>query len=59
VQQQAGEWHEDARGEASHDREAGLIEGERRGTWVYYRPQRDNIRQLSALLETPSVGAQA
>ena len=31
-------------------REAGLIDGERRGTWVYYRPVRDNLRQLSALL---------
>jgi ArsR family transcriptional regulator len=32
-------------------REAGLIEGERRGTWVYYRPQPDNLRQLAALLD--------
>lgn len=31
-------------------REAGLIEGERRGTWVYYRPQPSNLRQLAALL---------
>jgi ArsR family transcriptional regulator, arsenate/arsenite/antimonite-responsive transcriptional repressor len=31
-------------------REAGLIEGERRGTWVYYRPVRQNLRQLGALL---------
>ena len=35
-------------------REAGLIQGERRGTWVYYRPQPQNLRQLSALLETPA-----
>jgi ArsR family transcriptional regulator len=34
-------------------REAGLIEGERRGTWVYYRPQPDNLRQLAALLDNP------
>jgi ArsR family transcriptional regulator, arsenate/arsenite/antimonite-responsive transcriptional repressor len=34
-------------------REAGLIEGERRGTWVYYRPQPANLRQLAALLENP------
>ena len=34
-------------------REAGLIHGERRGTWVYYRPQPENLRQLAALLETP------
>ena len=31
-------------------REAGLIEGERRGTWVYYRPVPANLRQLAALL---------
>ncbi len=35
-------------------REAGLIEGERRGTWVYYRPQPANLRQLAGLLEMPS-----
>jgi ArsR family transcriptional regulator, arsenate/arsenite/antimonite-responsive transcriptional repressor len=34
-------------------REAGLIHGERRGTWVYYRPQPDHLRQLAALLDTP------
>lgn len=34
-------------------REAGLIEGERRGTWVYYRPQPANLRQLAALLDAP------
>ena len=34
-------------------REAGLIEGERRGTWVYYRPHPENLRQLALLLETP------
>ena len=33
-------------------REAGLIEGERRGTWVYYRPQPENIRRLATLLES-------
>jgi ArsR family transcriptional regulator len=31
-------------------REAGLIEGERRGTWVYYRPVPDAIKQLGTLL---------
>ena len=36
-------------------REAGLIEGERRGTWVYYRPQPGNLRQLAALLDAPAV----
>jgi ArsR family transcriptional regulator len=34
-------------------REAGLIEGERRGTWVYYRAQPANLRQLASLLEIP------
>ena len=33
-------------------REAGLIHGERRGTWVYYRPEPDNLRTLSALLDS-------
>lgn len=37
-------------------REAGLIEGERRGTWIYYRPQPANLRQLAGLLETPVIG---
>ena len=32
-------------------REAGLIAGERRGTWVYYRPVEPAIRQLAALLQ--------
>jgi ArsR family transcriptional regulator, arsenate/arsenite/antimonite-responsive transcriptional repressor len=31
-------------------REAGLIEGERRGTWIYYRPVASNLKQLAALL---------
>src|SRR5689334_1671028 len=31
-------------------REAGLIDGERRGTWVYYRPVRENLRQIGTLL---------
>jgi len=31
-------------------REAGLIEGERRGTWVYYRPVTKNLRRLAGLL---------
>jgi ArsR family transcriptional regulator, arsenate/arsenite/antimonite-responsive transcriptional repressor len=35
-------------------REAGLIDGERRGTWVYYRPVKDNLNQLATLLSTPS-----
>ena len=36
-------------------REAGLIEGERRGTWVYYRPVAANLRQLAALLDVPAL----
>ncbi len=32
-------------------REAGLIEGERRGTWIYYRPVPASIAQLGALLQ--------
>ncbi|MEU4408100.1 metalloregulator ArsR/SmtB family transcription factor [Streptosporangium sp. NPDC023963] len=31
-------------------REAGLVDHERRGTWVYYRPVRERMYQLSALL---------
>ena len=31
-------------------REAGLISGERRGTWVYYRVEPDALRTLSAVL---------
>lgn len=31
-------------------REAGLISGERRGTWVYYRLQPEALRRLSAVL---------
>ena len=33
-------------------REAGLITGERRGTWVYYRPVPANLQRLAALLDT-------
>ena len=36
-------------------REAGLIEGERRGTWVYYRPVPAHLRQLATLLEVPAL----
>jgi ArsR family transcriptional regulator, arsenate/arsenite/antimonite-responsive transcriptional repressor len=34
-------------------REAGLISGERRGTWVYYRADPDVLRGLSGVLATP------
>ena len=33
-------------------REAGLIAGERRGTWVYYRADPAVLAQLSAVLST-------
>jgi ArsR family transcriptional regulator len=41
-------------------REAGLITGERRGTWVYYRIQPEALGRLSAVLvpdAAPAVGA--
>ena len=38
-------------------RESGLITGERRGTWVYYRPVPDHLRQLAALLSAAGVTA--
>jgi ArsR family transcriptional regulator, arsenate/arsenite/antimonite-responsive transcriptional repressor len=38
-------------------REAGLIDGERRGTWVYYRPVAANLRQLAALLDAPALAS--
>ncbi|MCY1145629.1 metalloregulator ArsR/SmtB family transcription factor [Actinoplanes sp. Pm04-4] len=31
-------------------REAGLVDAERRASWVYYRPRPGVLRQLSALL---------
>lgn len=31
-------------------REAGLVDGDRRGTWVYYRTRPDAVRALSDLL---------
>jgi ArsR family transcriptional regulator, arsenate/arsenite/antimonite-responsive transcriptional repressor len=34
-------------------RQAGLIEGERRGTWVYYRPVPDQLTRLSGLFALP------
>lgn len=38
-------------------REAGLIEGDRRGTWVYYRPVRSRLAALSALLDVATVAS--
>lgn len=38
-------------------REAGLIEGERRRMWIYYRPRPASLRLLASLLTTPAAGA--
>jgi ArsR family transcriptional regulator, arsenate/arsenite/antimonite-responsive transcriptional repressor len=38
-------------------REAGLISGERRGTWVYYRVDPDALHRLSEVLSIASVPA--
>jgi ArsR family transcriptional regulator len=38
-------------------REAGLVDSERRGTWVYYWVLPDALATLSALLEIPAVSA--
>jgi ArsR family transcriptional regulator len=35
-------------------REAGLIDGQRRGTWVYYRVVPDALAALSAVLDAPA-----
>ncbi len=35
-------------------REAGLVDCERRGTWVYYWPMRERLQWISALLATPA-----
>ncbi|MEV8031459.1 metalloregulator ArsR/SmtB family transcription factor [Streptomyces sp. NPDC086182] len=36
-------------------REAGLVTSDRRGTWVYYRLQRDHLHMLSDMLAVPGV----
>ena len=38
-------------------REAGLVDCERRGTWVYYWPRPENLRRLSVLLDTPGLAS--
>jgi|SRR2546423_3240221 len=38
-------------------REAGLVDAERRGTWVYYRPRPGLLRQLAALLTVEAPAA--
>ncbi|MGY0005918.1 ArsR/SmtB family transcription factor [Micromonospora sp. I033] len=43
-------------------REAGLVDAERRGTWVWYRVKPEAFRQLGALLEispAPAAGGAA
>ncbi|MEV0675066.1 metalloregulator ArsR/SmtB family transcription factor [Actinosynnema sp. NPDC050436] len=40
-------------------REAGIIDGERRGTWVYYRALPSALRTLSDVLTTPDRAARA
>ena len=36
-------------------RTAGLLDSERRGSWVYYRVVTDALQQLSVLLDTDTV----
>jgi ArsR family transcriptional regulator, arsenate/arsenite/antimonite-responsive transcriptional repressor len=38
-------------------REAGLISGERRGTWIYYRIEPDALGRLSAVLVPDAAAA--
>jgi ArsR family transcriptional regulator len=38
-------------------REAGVIDGDRRGTWIYYRVLPDTLRALSTVLVAPEVAA--
>ncbi|WUI01543.1 metalloregulator ArsR/SmtB family transcription factor [Spirillospora sp. NBC_00431] len=40
-------------------RQAGLIDGERRGTWVYYRVIPDRLTRLSGLFALPALAATA
>ena len=36
-------------------REAGLVDSERRGTWVYYRIRSDAVAELGGLLSTTNI----
>lgn len=38
-------------------KQAGLVESERRGTWVYYRVRREALAQVGALATLPAVVA--
>ncbi|MFF0217580.1 ArsR/SmtB family transcription factor [Streptomyces vinaceus] len=40
-------------------REAGLVDSERRGTWVYYWVLPEALAKLSALLQIPAMAAKA
>ncbi|GAB3942114.1 hypothetical protein GCM10027614_28620 [Micromonospora vulcania] len=40
-------------------RDAGLVDSERRGTWVWYTARPEAFRQLGALLELPAGSARA
>lgn len=40
-------------------REAGLITGDRRGTWIYYRVEPDALQRLSEVLVPGTAGATA
>ncbi|MFG2047964.1 ArsR/SmtB family transcription factor [Micromonospora sp. NPDC048935] len=40
-------------------REAGLVDSERRGTWVWYRVRPEAFRQLRALLDLSATSAEA
>ncbi|MGN9774546.1 hypothetical protein ACTMS0_02005 [Micromonospora sp. H33] len=37
----------------------GLVDSERRGTWVWYRVRPETFRQLGALLELPATAEAA
>jgi ArsR family transcriptional regulator len=36
-------------------REAGLVDSQRRGTWVYHWPRPENLSRLATLLTTPGL----
>ena len=38
-------------------RTAGLLEAERRGSWVYYRIVAESLQELSQLLDTDNLAA--
>jgi ArsR family transcriptional regulator, arsenate/arsenite/antimonite-responsive transcriptional repressor len=38
-------------------REAGLVDSQRRGTWVYYWPRPENLKRLSVLLDMPGLAS--